>query len=456
MSLPESLFQRSLTEALHDDNYKPVVVMGDGQIAMMLVQECHRFNLPVIIIGNWSPESSPKSSVQAMGPDDYYIDLGADWDISSQQKSMEALVEKIEKTGGWVTAEWENVPENLLNFFEEKWIRLTPWKKAFETMSDKGKEKWFFDKNTIPCTEWCSVDESLIPEKAEKYLPGFLKSCRGWYDSRGQINVTNFQEFCDAKTQLPWPYILEKKVDLDYEMSVIFARDESWKIIIISTQRNLQDWPLITSVSGLWKISEEIESQAICIAIKAAEGLGYVGTGAMEFFVTKDGKVLANEMAPRPHNSGHQTIMSHEINQFTTQALIAFNRYAVWEIIQWRIEGISTEQIHECLPWDISEHYRARPRFPDMITVLINVVDNRADWHFPDDTWTQSPWQPHPGFALDTPVTTWYGKPKDKKTKHGHFVVTGTSQQVHEKAEKILKHCYPENYEAYFRQTFPS
>lgn len=70
-------------------------------------------------------------------------------------------------------------------------------------------------------------------------------------------------------------------------------------------------------------IDSKIEEQAIGMAIKAAKGLNYTGTGTIEFFVTPDGQLLANEMAPRPHNSGHQTIESHEVNQYTTQALIA-------------------------------------------------------------------------------------------------------------------------------------
>ena len=76
-------------------------------------------------------------------------------------------------------------------------------------------------------------------------------------------------------------------------------------------------------------LSEEVEDQMIAMAIKAANGLDYIGTGAMEFFVTKEGTVLANEMAPRPHNSGHHTIESNKVNQYTLQALIAANKNAV-------------------------------------------------------------------------------------------------------------------------------
>lgn len=445
----------SLLEALQDENYHPVVVMGDGQIAMMLVQECHRLGKPVVVIGNWSSEDARKSSVQAMNHDDYYVDLGANWDISREQGTMVALAEKLKETGGWVTAEWENVPAHLLEFFEERWVRLTPREEAFEIMSDKSKEKEFFEDNGISCTQWCLIDDDETTEQDIQYcIPGFLKSCAGGYDSKWQVYVASTMQLEKSKQVLnqkgmPGPYILEKMVDIAYEMSVVFARDESGKVVIISTQKNHQNGPLITSVSGQWVIDSKIEEQAIGMAIKAAKGLNYTGTGTIEFFVTPDGQLLANEMAPRPHNSGHQTIESHEVNQYTTQALIASMWNAISAILDGRIDGISPDSL-KSESIDEEMYYRAQPKHPDMITVLVNVVGNRKNWEFPENAITRPPWWPHPGGTLGSPVTTWYGKPGDKNTKHGHVVVTGTKEEVRARVKELLEHCYPAEHARYF------
>lgn len=456
MSASESPSHTSLLEALQDKSYHPVVVMGDGQIAMMLVQECHRLGLPVVVIGNWSSEDARKSSVQAMSHNDYYIDLGANWDISREQGTMVALAEKLKGTDGWVTAEWENVPANLLEFFEKRWVRLAPGKKAFEIMSDKGREKSFFDEQSIRCSEWCRVDNSLTEDKAKKYLPGFLKSCKGGYDSKGQV----FVETCDALQEvlkkrededwfLPGPHILETKVELAYEMSVVFARDESGKVVIVSTQKNHQDGPLITSVSGAWIIPSEIEKQAIEWAIKAADGLDYLGTGAIEFFVTKDRQLLANEMAPRPHNSGHHTIELQEINQYTLQALIAERSGAVDRILKDGVKWIDASHLVLHWVWE-SEHYRVKQKNPDMLTMLLNVVWMRENWRFPEDVIVYNPGDERSDVKPNKPILTWYGKLGSKDTKHGHIVVTGTRDEVRVRVKELLEHCYLEEHARYF------
>ena len=112
--------QRKLVDALRDPRYNPVVILGDGQIAMMQVQECRRRGIPIIVIGDgsYATKSLYSPAEQALGPDDYYINLGKDY--LERPSELNQLIEKLRKTRSAVTAEFENVPVELLELFEKQ------------------------------------------------------------------------------------------------------------------------------------------------------------------------------------------------------------------------------------------------------------------------------------------------------------------------------------------------
>ena len=149
--------QRKLAEALRDPQYNPVVILGHGQIAMMQVQECQRRHIPVIVIGDgsYAIQSLHSPAEQALGQDDYYINLGEDY--LGRPSELDQLIEKLKITRSAVTAEFENVPVELLELFEKQRVRLAPGSKAFAICRDKLKEKQHFQAHSIPHTEFLEL-----------------------------------------------------------------------------------------------------------------------------------------------------------------------------------------------------------------------------------------------------------------------------------------------------------
>ena len=429
----------SLTEALKDSDYKPIVVMGDGQIAMMLVQECRRQGIPVIVIGDGkyaAQQLVSTPSEQAFWPDDFYINLWENWDPDLQQDVMTQLIQKLKKTWSGVTAEFENVTESLLVFFESQGVRLTPGRKAFSICRDKLLEKKLFQQKNVPCANFLELDPDTLEQKKteiNKLLPGFVKTRTMGYDGKWQRSVETFEE---VQRVMEWdflnqPCILEKKVDFDYEMSVVFSRDETWAIVINSVQKNHQKNLLITSES--YGIPEETSKEAVEITKQLAEELEYLGTWAIEFFVIKDGSVLANEMAPRPHNSGHQTIDWNLLSQYSFQMLIAQRIDAIRSLEEYRHVWI--ENLYGTL--------FARPRHANSAVGLVNITGTTVK-NIENFLWVRwvLPWN-LAVFQMPGIFVRFYGKPDGKDTKRGHVTINWWREAVNGEIDRIRRLLHP-------------
>lgn len=189
------------------------------------------------------------------------------------------------------------------------------------------------------------------------------------YDGTGQKYVRDLQDLENACKETPFAgttCILEKRIDFEYEMSVILGRDEKGGILIIETPRNYQaNGILVASVMGENVIEKDIRDKAVNMAIRAAKGLGYMGVLTVEFFVRSDGSVLANEMAPRPHNSGHHTI----------EHIGALSQYGVTRLLSATGGSVKSILKNYANAWETQNGIPfARPTHA--VTGLVNVLGN--------------------------------------------------------------------------------
>jgi 5-(carboxyamino)imidazole ribonucleotide synthase len=156
---------------------------------------------------------------------------------------------------------------------------------------------------------------------ADSLLPGILKTTRLGYDGKGQLRVRDRAELAAAWAMLnSVPCVLEQLLPLQHELSIVVARSAAGEVVNFPVQQNLhRDGILAVTVVPAPDVSAELQARAVSAARQIAEAIEYVGVLCVEFFVLQDGALVANEMAPRPHNSGHHSIDSCDVSQFDLQ-----------------------------------------------------------------------------------------------------------------------------------------
>ncbi len=221
------------------------------------------------------------------------------------------------------TLEFENIPPELMDALSGA-IRLSPDPRAVLISQDRILEKDFLNKLGIPTAPYrcfSGEDDLSVPEgEILDLFPGILKRSRWGYDGKGQIPVRNLDELKLAYRSLGnVPCLLEKRISLEKEISLILAGDRKNGYAFFPLVENIHiNGILHTSVSPA-DVSPEIVSAVRETGLLIANSLSYEGVLTVEFFLDSQGRVLVNEMAPRPHNSGHFTIDSCGISQFSQQ-----------------------------------------------------------------------------------------------------------------------------------------
>ena len=214
-----------------------------------------------------------------------------------------------------VTIEIENVNIDALEKLEAEGKKVFPQPHVLRIIQDKRIQKQFYSDNNIPTADFILTDSILDIESNITFLPAFNKLGKGGYDGRGVQKLNSQTELHLAFLE---PSILEKAIDFEKEIGVIVARNENGEMKLFPTVEMVFH-PVQNLVEYLFspaKIDEVINGKAKAIARDVAEKLGIVGLLAVEMFVTKDGEVLVNEVAPRAHNSGHHTIRANFTSQF--------------------------------------------------------------------------------------------------------------------------------------------
>lgn len=279
-------------------------IIGGGQLGRMLAIAAARLSYQTIIL-------EPQADCPAAQT--------ANRQIVAAYDDPAALAE-LAAACDVVTYEFENVPVNAADKLAET-VTVLPPPAALEISQDRFAEKQFLNESGIETAPWRSVDdeETLIAALGALGEKGILKTRRFGYDGKGQVRLQSLDE-ARAREALEAihhaPAILEGFIAFEREVSVIAARDRYGNIAIFDIAENVHKDGILATSTVPAKISEKTAEAARGAAEKLLHALDYVGVLGLEFFVLEDGSLLANEFAPRVHNSGHWTEAACAISQF--------------------------------------------------------------------------------------------------------------------------------------------
>ncbi|MDA9161364.1 5-(carboxyamino)imidazole ribonucleotide synthase [Crocinitomicaceae bacterium] len=271
-------------------------VLGGGQLGRMLIQEAINLNLHIHIMD--PDQNAPCASI-------------AQTFTCAAITDFDAVME-FGKDKNLITVEIENVNIEALEMLEKSGVQVYPQPHVLKVIKDKGTQKQFYKKNGIPTSPFVIFDSAQELMNASIELPAVQKLRTGGYDGKG------VQILKDTKSSFDAPHLIENLIDFEKEISIIVARNDKGQI---STFPSVEcefnpEAHLVEFLFSPAEISQEIEKKAKEIAADLIEKIDMVGILAVEMFLTKSGDILVNEIAPRPHNSGHHTIECCETSQF--------------------------------------------------------------------------------------------------------------------------------------------
>ena len=280
-------------------------VLGGGQLGRMFVQAAQQ-------LGYFTAVLDPDPASPA--------GLVAHYHVQADYLDEAGLAQMMQRCVA-ITTEFENVPAGaLLTLGAHR--PVAPDAAAVAICQDRAAEKAHFVHSGVACAPNATLEsEAALAAVDAALLPGILKTARLGYDGKGQRRVATREELAAAWQALGGvPCVLEALLPIAFELSVIVARDADDHVVHLPVQRNLhRDGILaVTEVPALG-IGEPLQRQAVAAAEQLARSMGYVGVLCVEFFVLSDGTLVANEMAPRPHNSGHYSIDACDVSQFELQ-----------------------------------------------------------------------------------------------------------------------------------------
>ena len=274
-------------------------VLGGGQLGRMLIQAANDLNIHIHCL---DPDPNAPCSEIA-----HSFSCGSLTDFNT--------VLNFGSDKHLITVEIENVNVEALVELEKKGVKVFPQPNVLKLIQDKGLQKEFYLKNNIPTAAF-----ELISSKAELLLktdfPFVHKLRTGGYDGKGVKIISNLSE---AEQSFDAPSVIEEKIDFQKELSVLVARNEKGEIKtfqLVECEFN-PEANLVEFLFSPAEVSPEIELKAKEIASQLIEKLNMVGLLAVELFLTKSNELLVNEIAPRPHNSGHHTIECCTTSQFS-------------------------------------------------------------------------------------------------------------------------------------------
>ena len=278
-----------------------VGILGGGQLGRLLALDAARLGYDVAI---FCPEQDcPASRVAASR-------------TIAEYENRDAL-RQFAKNCAVVTIEFENVPVSAVAEIEKIGVNVFPDKSALDKSQDRLTEKKFLNSIGIPTASYQVIDSSTDFTKITFAKEGFLKRRRFGYDGKGQICVNRHEELENAWGKLnKQPAILEDRVEFAREISIIAVRSRNGDVVIYDPSENFHKDGILRNATVPANISEgtsRAAREAITVLINELE---YVGVLALEFFVLNNGEIVANEFAPRVHNSGHWTPEACNVGQF--------------------------------------------------------------------------------------------------------------------------------------------
>ncbi len=232
-------------------------------------------------------------------------------------------LDELAQTCAAVTTEFENAPAEALHALAERTV-VRPSGNAVAVAQDRSREKGFIATHGLPVGPFADVrgESDFDAALARVKLPAILKTARFGYDGKGQATIASRAELESVFAQ--WkrvPCVLEERLALDFEISVILARGADGEVAVFPVAENRHTRGILDVTIAPARIPKALAAEATDIATRLAHALDYVGVLAVEMFVV-DGRLLVNEIAPRPHNSGHYTIDACRTSQFEQQVRV--------------------------------------------------------------------------------------------------------------------------------------
>jgi len=274
-------------------------ILGGGQLGLMLLQAAVDWNLDIHILDPdaQAPCSKIAPHFQQGSLQDYdtVYNFGKELDV--------------------ITIEIEKVNVEALEALENEGKRVYPQPSVIRLIQDKRIQKQFYRDHNLPTADFILTENREDAGKHADFLPAFHKLGRDGYDGRGVQRISSSADLDKAFDQ---PGLLEKAVPFEKELAVIVARNPSGEIVTFPTVEMVfhPEHNLVEYLFAPAEICSDIDKKAQDVAKETAEAFKIVGLLAVELFLTPDGVVLINEVAPRPHNSGHHTIRANATSQY--------------------------------------------------------------------------------------------------------------------------------------------
>jgi 5-(carboxyamino)imidazole ribonucleotide synthase len=345
-------------------------MLGGGQLGRFFVIAAHEMGYRVTVLD--PDKNSPAGKI-------------ADVHLCTGYDDADALAQMANSCAA-VTTEFENVPAASLAYLAQT-CTVSPDAESVAIAQNRVLEKNFLRDSGLPVAPYVVIkSEADVPATGDPVYPAILKVARFGYDGKGQARVADREEAQAALASFKGETcVLEQMLVLDYEVSVILARETNGYVVAFPTAENSHlDGILDISIAPA-RAPEDLHTQAHQLAVHIANELEYIGVLAVEFFVS-DGKLLVNEIAPRPHNSGHYTIDACATSQFEQQVRV--------------LAGLPLG--------DARMHSYA---------VMVNILGNI--WEKSEPAWDKALAQPQLKLHL-------YGKHEARKgRKMGHFTLLG-------------------------------
>lgn len=284
-------------------------MLGGGQLGRMFVHEAQALGYKVLVL-------EPEADCPAGQAADQHIQAAYD---------DQAALAKMATLCASITTEFENVPASSLAWLAQTRF-VAPSAACVSIAQNRVEEKRFFSRcaaetGIFPAPHAVIASVADLDAIGEDLFPGILKTARMGYDGKGQVRVKTLDELREAYANMDGVLcVLEKMLPLAYEISVLVARGADGEAVVYPIAENVhREGVLFTTTVPSPHVSPGAASQAQQAALKLIADIDYVGVLCIEFFVLQDGTLTVNEMAPRPHNSGHYTMDACMSSQFAQQ-----------------------------------------------------------------------------------------------------------------------------------------
>lgn len=281
---------------------KTIGILGGGQLGRMMALAAREMGYKIAVLD--PTKNSPCGQI-------------SDIEIVAPFDDIEAA-KKLSEVSDVITYEFENIDAHVAEYLEKN-ANLPQGFQLLAITQDREFEKKEVQSLGIKVAPFEIIYTEKEFEQALETIgmPSVLKTCRGGYDGKGQVVIRNTEDIGKAKELIgQQKLILEQWVPFEKEISVIVVRNKNGEVSTFPVAENIHKDNILHETIVPARISEKTEEKARKIAFTIAKDLSLVGTLAVEMFVTSDGDIFVNEMAPRPHNSGHYTIDACKNSQF--------------------------------------------------------------------------------------------------------------------------------------------